>query len=232
MKFVKNRQCIFKEICNMSKLNGHQNVLQLIEVLEYVQDSKSTIFLALELAAGGELFDRITIDRGTEEDTARQYYRQLLCGIQYCHLRGVCHRDLKPENLLLADNEDHPVLKIADFGLSALFRNGVLPSEAEQSIRRLRSVVGSPHYVAPEILTDNREGYEGAKADMWSSVLFCTPCWPGIFHSAKRSSSALDSSNGTSGPVNGVLFRAVATVWHRINSTSFHNDVASSGTQS
>ena len=72
-------------------------------VLELLNDSKATIFLALEMANGGELFDRIKIDRGTEEDTARHYMRQLLAGIAHCHGRGVCHRDLKPENLLLAD---------------------------------------------------------------------------------------------------------------------------------
>lgn len=174
-KFVKYRRTLFKEIRNMSKLSDHKNVLQLIEVLEHVQDSKTTIFLVLELASGGELFDRIVVDRGTDEATARQYYRQLLSGIQYCHRKGVCHRDLKPENLLLTDEDEDPTLKIADFGLSALFHqqggdrqriNGGLEAS---SLRRLRSVVGSPHYVAPEIIHENNDGYVGSKTDMWSS---------------------------------------------------------------
>lgn len=64
----------------------------------------------------------IKVDCGADEGAARHYFRQLLSGVQHCHDRGVCHRDLKPENLLLADPDDSSVLKIADFGFSALFR--------------------------------------------------------------------------------------------------------------
>jgi len=169
-KFVSARRSIFGEIASMSKVNGHQNCLKLQEVLEMVHDSRSTIFLVLELAIGGELFDRIQVDRGTDSDTARHYFRQLLFGLAHCHAQGVCHRDLKPENLLLADNNDNSVLKIADFGLSALFRNGILGGSSNE-YRRLKSVVGSPHYVAPEVLKNNdgTEGYDGAKADVWSA---------------------------------------------------------------
>lgn len=195
INFVRSRRSIYREIQNMSKLKDHINVLKLDEVLELVQDTKSTIFLILELAAGGELFDRIQIDRGTEEDTALAYFKQLLSGVAHCHKAGVCHRDLKPENLLLADIDDDSVLKIADFGLSALFTmegddaegngNGSnvhemkrdeglggcgspAASAAANAMRRLKSVVGSPHYVAPEILNDNGNGYDGARADVWS----------------------------------------------------------------
>ena len=62
------------------------------------------------------------VDCGADEGAARHYFRQLLAGVRHCHDRGVCHRDLKPENLLLADPDDSSVLKIADFGFSALFR--------------------------------------------------------------------------------------------------------------
>jgi serine/threonine protein kinase len=116
----------------------------------------------LELASGGELFDRIAIDRGTDEDIARHYYRQLLQGIRYCHSKGVCHRDLKPENLLLSDDDEEPTLKIADFGLSsAMGGRGAASTQPATQLRRLKSVVGSPHYVAPEVLNDNSDGYEG-----------------------------------------------------------------------
>ena len=162
VKFLRNRQYVYQEIRNMSKLNGHPNVLSLMEVLEYVQDSKTSIFLVLELASGGELFDRIAIDRGTDEDIARHYYRQLLQGIRYCHSKGVCHRDLKPENLLLSDDDEEPTLKIADFGLSsAMGGRGAATTQPATQLRRLKSVVGSPHYVAPEVLNDNSDGYEG-----------------------------------------------------------------------
>ncbi|KAF1784779.1 Protein kinase-like domain [Phytophthora cactorum] len=160
IKFAHTRRSIHREISNMSGLEYHENVLRLDEALELVQDSKCTTFLVLELAGGGELFDRIKLDCGTNEETARLYFRQLISGVAFCHNSGVCHRDLKPENLLLADNEEHSTLKIADFANG----NGV----DQPAIRRLRSVVGSPHYVAPEVLMDAGQGYDGAKADAWS----------------------------------------------------------------
>lgn len=73
---------------------------------------------------------------------------------------------MKPENLLLVDHDGEVILKIADFGLSAIFSNA--NNVNEHSIRRLRSVVGSPHYVAPEVLQDAGHGYDGAKVDTWS----------------------------------------------------------------
>ena len=87
----------------MRKISQHVNVIRLERVLELAQDSKCTIFLVMELANGGELFDRIKIDCGTVEDTARKFFCQLLQGVRHCHEEGVCHRDLKPENLLLQD---------------------------------------------------------------------------------------------------------------------------------
>lgn len=101
--FLKARNKVFREISHMQKLSAHKNVLALERVLEMTEDSKMTIFLVLELAKGGELFDRIAVDQGAEEETARTFFRQLLDGLRHCHEQGVCHRDLKPENLLLAD---------------------------------------------------------------------------------------------------------------------------------
>jgi len=95
--FVRRRNRIFREIRNMRKISTHINVIRLEGVLEYTEDSKSTIFLVLELANGGELFDRIKIDCGTREETAKFFFQQLLEGVKHCHQQGVCHRDLKPE---------------------------------------------------------------------------------------------------------------------------------------
>ena len=59
------------------------------------------LFICLFLANGGELFDRIKIDCGTREDTAKLFFQQLLNGVKHCHEQGVCHRDLKPEVFIL-----------------------------------------------------------------------------------------------------------------------------------
>jgi serine/threonine protein kinase len=125
IEFIKKRRRIFREIKNMRKIVSHTNVIHLNGVLELLQESKCTIFLVMELANGGELFDRIKIDYGTREETAKVFFQQLLHGVKHCHDQGVCHRDLKPENLLLQDNPPGSsittILKIADFGFSARF---------------------------------------------------------------------------------------------------------------
>ena len=95
--FVRKRCRIFREIRNMRKISSHLNVIRLEGVLELTQETKCTIFLVMELANGGELFDRIKIDYGTREGTAKYFFMQLLEGVRHCHEQGVCHRDLKPE---------------------------------------------------------------------------------------------------------------------------------------
>lgn len=181
LEFLRKRDRIFREIKNMRKICHHKNVIRLEYVLELVQETKFTIFLVMELANGGELFDRIKVDRGTLEDTAKFYFQQLLDGVKHCHDQGVCHRDLKPENLLLQDtSESGTILKIADFGFSARFAMGTDRSTSNSSsstgsssslfdespLTILKSVVGSPFYVAPEVL--QARGYDGPKADIWS----------------------------------------------------------------
>jgi serine/threonine protein kinase len=116
VEFLRKRSRIFREINNMRKISPHVNVIRLVHVLELAQDSKCTIFLVMELANGGELFDRIKIDCGTREKTAKKFFLQLLAGVRHCHDEGVCHRDLKPENLLLQDFSSLPDSSILKVG--------------------------------------------------------------------------------------------------------------------
>jgi serine/threonine protein kinase len=124
LKWLQSRASICREMNNMIHIGEHPNIVDLLEVLELIQDSKAVLFLVLEFVNGGELFDRMKRAGGgpgvASEDYARRYFCQLLSGIEYCHGKGVVHRDLKPENLLLSDPSDSAILKIADFGLSAV----------------------------------------------------------------------------------------------------------------
>ena len=82
---------------------------------------------------------------------------------RYCHFHGVVHRDLKPENLLLdADNN----VKIADFGLSNIMRDGAF----------LHTSCGSPNYAAPEVISGQL--YAGPEVDVWSCgvILYALLC--------------------------------------------------------
>ena len=97
------------------------------------------------------------------EDEARRFFQQIICGVEYCHSKGVAHRDLKPENLLL---DDHYNVKIADFGLSNMMEDG----------RFLRTSCGSPNYAAPEVISGTL--YAGPEVDVWSCgvILYALLC--------------------------------------------------------
>ncbi|KAL2461431.1 CBL-interacting serine/threonine-protein kinase 9 [Abeliophyllum distichum] len=126
------------------------------KMIEQVMASKTKIYIVLEYVDGGELFDKIAKYGRLKEDAARRYFQQLINAVDYCHSRGVYHRDLKPENLLL---DSYGVLKVSDFGLSAL-------SKQVREDGLLHTACGTPNYVAPEVLTD--KGYDGTSADVWS----------------------------------------------------------------
>ena len=125
----------------------------------------------MELADGGDLFDKIESDVGVGEDIAHVYFTQLVKGIAYMHSKGVAHRDIKPENILLNSLGD---LKLADFGLATLF-------EYDGKRKLCTASCGSPPYTAPEVAScDTRTtkraggGYSGDLVDIWSCgvVLF------------------------------------------------------------
>ncbi|KAF7096961.1 hypothetical protein CFC21_098840 [Triticum aestivum] len=140
-------QQIKKEISIM-KIVRHPNIIRLNEVLA----GQTKIYIIMELITGGELFDKIARQGKLRENEARKYFQQLIDAINYCHSKGVYHRDLKPENLLLDSRGN---LKVSDFGLSSLSKNGFL-----------HTTCGTPNYVAPEVLSDG--GYDGSAADIWS----------------------------------------------------------------
>ncbi|KAJ8627242.1 hypothetical protein MRB53_020549 [Persea americana] len=142
---------IKREISTM-KLIKHPNVIQMHEVMA----SKTKIYIVMEFVTGGELYEKIATQGRLKEDEARKYFQQLINAVDYCHSRGVFHRDLKPENLLL---DTSGVLKVSDFGLSAL-------PEQVRGNGMLYTTCGTPNYVAPEVI--NNKGYDGAKADLWS----------------------------------------------------------------
>jgi len=109
----------------------------------------------MEYASGGELFERIRNAGRFSEDEARFFFQQLISGVSYCHSMQVCHRDLKLENTLL-DGSPAPRLKICDFGYS---KSSLLHSQP-------KSTVGTPAYIAPEVLL--KKEYDGKIADVWS----------------------------------------------------------------
>ncbi|KAL1538298.1 Serine/threonine protein kinase osk1 [Salvia divinorum] len=132
----------------IGRLCVHPHVTRVYEVI----DTPTDIYVIMEHMLQGELFDYITQKKRLQEDEARQFFQQIIAGVEYCHGNNVVHRDLKPENLLLDGRGN---VKIADFGLSNIIKNGNL----------LRTACGSPNYAAPEILSGRPYG---AEVDIWS----------------------------------------------------------------
>ncbi|KAF5733668.1 Calcium dependent protein kinase 1 [Tripterygium wilfordii] len=140
-----------REIQIMHHLAGHPNVIS----IKGAYEDAMAVHVVMELCAGGELFDRI-IQRGHyTERKAAELIRTIVGVVEACHSLGVMHRDLKPENFLLVSKEEDSLLKTIDFGLSVFFKPG----------EKFTDVVGSPYYVAPEVL---RKRY-GPEADVWSA---------------------------------------------------------------
>jgi calcium-dependent protein kinase len=123
------------------RMMDHPHVVKLVEYFE----DKDNLFLILELAEGGELFDRLheqTNSHYSESEAARLVFK-FCAAISYIHLKGVTHRDLKLENFVFETKDSDSNVKLIDFGLSSKYGSG---------IRRMTTMVGTPYYIAPEVL--------------------------------------------------------------------------------
>uniref|UniRef100_A0A8C6UDE2 non-specific serine/threonine protein kinase n=1 Tax=Neogobius melanostomus TaxID=47308 RepID=A0A8C6UDE2_9GOBI len=109
-------QKLFREVRIMKMLN-HPNIVKLFEVIE----TEKTLYLVMEYASGGEVFDYLVAHGRMKEKEARAKFRQIVSAVQYCHQKCIVHRDLKAENLLLDADMN---IKIADFGFSNEFTLG------------------------------------------------------------------------------------------------------------
>ncbi|KAH7653594.1 Non-specific serine/threonine protein kinase protein [Dioscorea alata] len=175
-----------REIQIMHHLSGHKNVV----TIKGAYEDQLCVHIVMELCAGGELFDRI-IQRGHySERKAAELTRIIVGVVEACHSLGVMHRDLKPENFLLADKDNDLSLKAIDFGLSVFFKPGQVFTD----------VVGSPYYVAPEVLCK----HYGPEADVWTAgvILYILlsgvpPFWAetqqGIFDAVLKGAIDFDS---------------------------------------
>ncbi|DBB12672.1 hypothetical protein WJX82_009176 [Trebouxia sp. C0006] len=157
IKFIERGEKISKyverEILNHKRLN-QPHIIELREVFL----TEEYMGIAMEYAAGGDMFQLVVRQRGLPEADARWYFQQLIIAIDYCHRMGVANRDIKLENTLL-DSTTRPLIKICDFGYSK--------HEKLQSAPGSR--VGTPAYLAPEvILTTKGKTYDGKIADVWS----------------------------------------------------------------
>lgn len=166
----------FLQECDILKVLDHPNIARFDGVYA-VQDD--TFALVMELATGGELFERIQAKGSFTEAEAATIIRQVLEALQHMHSRNIAHRDLKPENVLFEDTGTDGRVKLIDFGFAKRSSpsqsttkplrpgNGTnTPSFASKGDKLLSTRLGSPNYVAPEILYPH-QGY-GVEVDIWS----------------------------------------------------------------
>ncbi|KAF9730685.1 hypothetical protein PMIN03_002635 [Paraphaeosphaeria minitans] len=129
-------------------------------------DEADGVYLVLELAPEGELFNWIVMKQKLTETEARRVFVQLFQGVKYLHERNIVHRDIKPENILLTDKDLS--VKLADFGLAKII--------GEESFTT--TLCGTPSYVAPEILESTNHRRYTRAVDVWSLgvVLYICLC--------------------------------------------------------
>ncbi|XP_023746706.1 probable serine/threonine protein kinase IRE4 isoform X2 [Lactuca sativa] len=148
----------------------------------YSFTSRDNLYLVMEYLNGGDLFSLLRNVGCLEEDIARIYIAELVLALEYLHSLGIVHRDLKPDNILIA-HDGH--IKLTDFGLSKIGlinstddltrpeSKGVIVSDGQSVDHEWSSIdrrgqsaaVGTPDYLAPEILLGTEHGYA---ADWWS----------------------------------------------------------------
>lgn len=164
------------------KMLDHPNIVKLFQVIE----TEKTLYLVMEYASGGEVFDYLVLHGRMKEKEARVKFRQIVSAVQYCHQKRIIHRYIfstryysilyyrKQYSLcnsiynkclsynfrdLKAENlllDSELNIKIADFGFSNEFTPG----------SKLDTFCGSPPYAAPELFQGKK--YDGPEVDVWS----------------------------------------------------------------
>lgn len=147
-KLKEHLEAIQEEVDILTKLD-HPNIVKYYET--YIDEKY--IYLVMEYIGGGELFQKIAEQDNQvfNEKDAAMYMRKLLSACNHMHSQGVVHRDIKPENIMLSKEGE---IKLIDFGLS----------QRTQGNKKLKSIAGTPYYMAPEVL----DGQYDYKCDIWS----------------------------------------------------------------
>ncbi|CAF3610220.1 unnamed protein product [Rotaria sordida] len=172
---MKGKEYMLDHEINIMYLCNHPNIIRLFEDHETADE----IYLVMELIKGGDLFDYITKHRRFDEATSALMIKDVSEALLYLHTKKIVHRDLKPENLLVMQRKDGRItIKLTDFGL-AMHVTGPI-----------KTVCGTPTYVAPEILAEI--GY-GIEVDCWATgiILYILLCGYPPFKTVDRNQEEL-----------------------------------------
>lgn len=141
-------QCLLTEPKILRLLAPHPHVIGLHDLYE----DETHLHMVLDLCDAPDLHCRVTL-RVFSEPEAAAVMSQLMEAVAHCHRLGVAHRDIKPDNVLF---DGWNRLRLADFGSAEILKDG----------EPMSGVVGTPYYVAPEVLAGRDYG---EKVDVWSA---------------------------------------------------------------
>lgn len=149
------------EIKTLESCQGHPNIVKLIEVVE----DEAYTYIITELLEGGELLDRRTSVKYTE-DKAYVYFTQIVNAVAFIHSKNIAHRDLKPENILF-QSKSSDCLKIVDFGFAKFLESSI----------GIATPCFTLDYAAPEVLLGSNKTYTEA-CDLWALgvILYTLVC--------------------------------------------------------
>jgi serine/threonine protein kinase len=138
---------------------NHENIIKCHNIYE----DNLSIHFVFDLVKGGDLYGYLMTSEGFRlpENRAQEFFAQILDALQYLHMNGIVHRDIKPENFLIDITESKVTLKLIDFGFAVKTTEG----------QRLKEPVGSPQYMAPEIveIVETGNGSYDHKVDIWAA---------------------------------------------------------------
>lgn len=152
MRFPTKQEAQLKNEVSILQSISHPGVVN----LERMFETPERIFVVMEKLKGDMLEMILSSEKGRLSERITKYLiTQILVALKHLHSNNIVHCDLKPENVLLSSDSDFPQVKLCDFGFARII--------GEKSFRR--SVVGTPAYLAPEVLRN--KGYNRS-LDMWS----------------------------------------------------------------